>query len=330
VPGQDHKPDEFSIPERDELTNRGEFTRAFGGKTEPAVAPDPSEEETQDTAPRSPGSLTQLIGGKPNKPSPSPTDSPGQPRSAIPNPPPPRPAVSFTSAFDGLNAFTRDPADLGSGDFPSEAGKQPRRDMTPVEPSGSFTRLFGTGEGVLTPSGTEECPHPLMARDPQHPGGRVPGFPQSTLPGYFVEPALPSNPQRTPAAGQGFERLVGQPHSESNPHATVVFNGPSSPQPEPAEPEGESAHTVIKKLSDLRSQKEASSIGNSLAPPWQPPQLTPPAMPQGPAPPSPRFPPATPTLGDKLVSFLPFLLALSMINFLGLLAVLIILFATRR
>jgi hypothetical protein len=37
-----------------------------------------------------------------------------------------------------------------------------------------------------------------------------------------------------------------------------------------------------------------------------------------------------PTLGERLVSFLPFMLALTVINFLGLLAVLIILFATRR
>jgi hypothetical protein len=37
-----------------------------------------------------------------------------------------------------------------------------------------------------------------------------------------------------------------------------------------------------------------------------------------------------PTLGDKLVSFLPFMLALTVINFLGLLAVLIILFAIRK
>jgi len=40
--------------------------------------------------------------------------------------------------------------------------------------------------------------------------------------------------------------------------------------------------------------------------------------------------PVPQTLGDKLVSFLPFMLALTVINFLGLLAVLIILFATRK
>jgi hypothetical protein len=52
-------------------------------------------------------------------------------------------------------------------------------------------------------------------------------------------------------------------------------------------------------------------------------------MPQAPvlAPPALPMPPS---LGEKLVSFLPFMLALTVINFLGLLAVLIIVFATRR
>ena len=65
------------------------------------------------------------------------------------------------------------------------------------------------------------------------------------------------------------------------------------------------------------------------APPWQPPQVPHPTMPQAPAlaPPTLLVPQ---TLGDKLVSFLPFMLALTVINFLGLLAVLIILFATRK
>jgi hypothetical protein len=65
-------------------------------------------------------------------------------------------------------------------------------------------------------------------------------------------------------------------------------------------------------------------------PPWQPPQLTPPTMPQAPALAPPAAPLQPPTLGDKLASFLPFMLALTVINFLGLLAVLIILFATRK
>jgi hypothetical protein len=53
-------------------------------------------------------------------------------------------------------------------------------------------------------------------------------------------------------------------------------------------------------------------------------------MPQAPALAAPALPVRPPTLGDQLVSFLPFMLALTVINFLGLLAVLIILFATRK
>jgi hypothetical protein len=53
-------------------------------------------------------------------------------------------------------------------------------------------------------------------------------------------------------------------------------------------------------------------------------------MPHAPALSAPALPLTPATLGEKLVSFLPFMLALTVINFLGLLAVLIILFATRR
>jgi hypothetical protein len=53
-------------------------------------------------------------------------------------------------------------------------------------------------------------------------------------------------------------------------------------------------------------------------------------MPQAPALAAPSLPLKPPALGDQLVSFLPFMLALTVINFLGLLAVLIILFATRK
>jgi hypothetical protein len=53
-------------------------------------------------------------------------------------------------------------------------------------------------------------------------------------------------------------------------------------------------------------------------------------MPQTPALSAPASPVRPPTLGDQLVSFLPFMLALTVLNFLGLLAVLIILFATRK
>jgi len=133
----------------------------------------------EDGLPPAPGSLTQLLGGKSKTPSPPPTDRLDPPRTAVPNPPDPRSASSFTSAFDGVNAFTRNPADLGETNFPPAAERQPRPDVTPSASPGSFTRLFGSGEGILTPTGDEQRPRPPMARDPRPAGGGLPSFPQA-------------------------------------------------------------------------------------------------------------------------------------------------------
>jgi hypothetical protein len=466
VPPQDHKPDEFgNVAGRDESSQEtGEFTRAFGGKADRTKQGDPSGDDGPTPAP---GSLTQFLGGKSKKPSPPPPDKLDQPPSQAPDPHEPLPASSFTSAFDGVNAFTRDPADLGARNLPPEGSKH-HPDVT--ESPGSFTRLFGSGEGVLTPAGEEERPRPRMVRDPLQ--GGLAGVPQTTaatdrkdpssraseaepgsftdafrsqsvpesperkvqrgsftkefgsassparetelphtnartypspsrpggaLPEYNVEPVLPSNPQRTPTPAGGFERLINPsidslrpepalpndvtlpsmrsaripdrplPEPNYSPRgsaagdgATVIFNPSRQPEAEVTEPRGESAYTVVRKRSDLRSQSAAGigapAVGPGSpaappnppqypqvappappawpptpapAPPWQPPHMTPPPMPHAPALGSPALP-MPPTLGEKLVSFLPFMLALTVINFLGLLAVLIILFATRR
>src|SRR6266404_491774 len=174
VPPQDHKPDEFgNLAGRDQSSpETGEFTRAFGGKANQTKHGDPSGDDGP-----TPGSLTQLLGSKSKKPPLPPADKLDQPQSEVPNPPGPRPASSFTSAFDGVNAFTRDPADLGEYSLPSESSKQ-HPDVT--ESPGSFTRLFGSGEGVLTPAGEEERPRPRMVQDPSH--GGLAGIPQTTSP----------------------------------------------------------------------------------------------------------------------------------------------------
>ena len=466
MPPQDHKPDEFgNRAGRDESQREaGEFTRAFGGRAERTDEDDSTAENTLSPAP---GSLTQLLGGKSKTPPLPPTDKLDQPPSEVPNPPEPRPASQFTSAFDGVNAFTRDPADPGARNLPPESSK-PHPDVT--ESPGSFTRLFGSGEGVLTPAGEEERPRPRMVQDPSH--GGLAGIPQATsapdrkdpssrpseaepgsfteafrsqsapesperkvqrgsftkefgsspssparetqlpytnartypskpggAPEYNVEPVLPSNLQRPPSAAGGFERLINPsmdtlrpdalrpepvfptnatlpsmrspqipdrplpepnysprgPSSEDG--ATVIFNPSRQPEPEVTEPQGKSAHTMVVEGSRLRSLRDAAGTAvppvgagtpaatpNPLqypqmaspawppapapAPPWQP-HMTPPPMPHAPALAAPALP-MPPSLGEKLVSFLPFMLALTVINFLGLLAVLIILFATRR
>ncbi len=447
MPPQDHNPDEFeNVPGDDESRQEaGEFTRAFGGKPDPANQADLSAEDSPTPVP---DSLTQLL-GKSKKPSPTPADRLIHPPSPDPNPPESRPASSFTVAFDGVNAFTRDPAEHGKNEFPLGGGK-PYPIATPSESSGSFTRLFGSGEGVLTPTGDEERPRPGTVRDhkplaPSQPtdvgsGGFTEAFrsqstpeppesktqrgsftkefgappswpapeplPHSTsahpypsrpgaLPTRNVEPALPSTPQRPPAPAGGFTRLIDPLKSEpatpadatlssmrsvrppeypladsnypprgsgSGHNATVVFNPSGSPEPEVSAPQGKSEYTMVVERSKLRPPVGAPGAGGSpygagasaappappqypqLAPPvppawqppvapmppWQPPQMAPPAMPQAPAFGAPAVPLQPPTLGDKLVSFLPFMLALSVVNFLGLLAVLIILFATRK
>jgi len=146
------------------------------------------------------------------------------------------------------------------------------------------------------------------------------------------------------------------PQAAAGRDATIVFNPSRQAEPEIAVSQGKSDYTRVLDSSRFRPQDApaiaAPSSGAPAAPPtpqftspappawapppttpvspWQPPLLTPAGMPQAPAltVPSPPVMPAI--LGDKLVSFLPFMLVLTVINFLGLLAGLIILFATRK
>jgi hypothetical protein len=470
VPDRDHNPDELeNAPSRDEPPKEaGEFTRAFGDKAERAKPEDAPS--AADSPPPAPGSLTQLLGGKSQKPYVPPTDKAAPPPPADPNRPEPRPASSFTTAFDGVNAFTRNPAAAGQDNISPAAGNKPRSEVTPAESPGSFTRLFGSGEGVLTPAGEqdveEERPRPPAAHDPKQPRGGLPGSPPAASapernapsrpaeaePGSFTqafqnapeppaskrergsftdqfgsspswtgreaqppsksalpstprpEPAPPaykdelfppSTPPRPSAPAGGFTRLIDplkpEPTSPSDAtqpsiratrlpeyplpepnyssrgpasghDATIVFNPTRVPEPEEAAPQGKSDYTRVLEGSKFRPQSAVSGIAGapsaaatSAAPPsapqypqyatpaapawtpaaappapWQPPQLNPPAMPQAPALAAPALPQKPVTLGDQLVSFLPFMLALTVINFLGLLAVLIILFATRK
>ncbi len=478
MPPQDHKPDDLDkVPGRGEPPQEaGEFTRTFGGRAEPVKRETDSSPE--DTLSATPGSLTQLLGGKSKQPSPPPPDKLDRPPLAVPNTPESRPADSFTKAFDGDNAFSRDPANLGERATHKESGRQPRPDATPTESPGSFTRLFGSGEGVSTPAGTGERPQPPVARDPrqsrEQSRGGLPSFsqvesapdrnipprppeiepgsfteafrsqsaskppeskiqpgsfteefgsspswtgpepvppsrttrpypsrPGAAVPAHNVEPLLPSNPQRPSAPAGGFTRLIdtlrpdpappsdatsasmrpGRPTeypiadpnyaprgSGSEHGATVVFNPSGQPEPEVAAPRGKSEYTMVVERSRLRPPVEVPGTAGSPSagspygagasaappsppqypqfappaapvwtpppapapPPWQPPPLAAPVMPQAPAFAAPALPVQPSSLGDKLVSFLPFMLVLTVINFLGLLAVLIILFATRK
>jgi hypothetical protein len=385
LPSSDHNPHEFyDVPDGDDLARAaGEFTRAFEAK---ANLRDTSEE--QGAAPTA-GSITQLLGKSEVSSSKAPE---GQDQPPAPVPTSGR-AESFTKAFEGVNAFSRDPAGLSRFDLNS-ADVGPASDATRTGKPGSFTRLFGSGEGILTPSGSDESSRS------QSPGNRESPQRADVQPQNFTElfPALPATPKEhagsvteqfqspvswrapesplpsaSPRASssrqedtpifangakrpspptQGFERLVSQATSAPmpSPGATIVFDRAGSTGSGITESPAESEYTMVRKLSDLRSRVDVSGKSSPIAgetpapaaaapawtpppapalPQWQAPQRpTPPQMPQTPN--SAAAPQIGPSLGDRLVSFLPFILALTVINFLGLLAVLIILFATRK
>ena len=436
MPSQGKNPDEnIRVPE-EPLREASEFTRAFGGKNDKPKLDDPSGGSSP--SPQS-GSLTQLLGGKSQPPEDKLAPSPPLAQPAAP------PANSFTTAFDGVNAFTRDPADLTENSLTNKTSEPPRFDTHPALPS-SFTRLFGSGEGILTPAGPEDAGNrPPRPQTPKPPNVVLPSFSQAhsrtappesgpfteafrsqtpsdpvepnqegrsftdqfepsaswrtppTIPSESPEPYSPKQEASRPPVSQhgplapdgGFTRLIGAykpdtallPPETQSPipsaripqrslgdpdfpahgsvpgrDATVIIN-PSRPEPEFPASAGKSEYTRIMDGSKFRPPVDPygatgspSAAGVSAAPPipvpslqppawpptpatpphWTPPPLTPPAMPLPPALALPALPMKSPTLGDQLVSFLPLILTLSVVNFLGLLVILIVLFATRR
>ena len=446
MPPQDNNPDELETHVPEEPEEDGGFTRAFGGKADTHNLDEPLA--GNDASPQ-PGSLTQLLGGK-SKPSPIPGDSPVPSPAITQNPAAATPAHSFTNAFDGVNAFIRHPAQIGGDRLNTEVVRQPSSDLTPSAAPGSFTRLFGSGEGVLTPTGSEDDKsEPLRRPIAPKPPNVSPSFPQTAAgpsasdPGSFTEafhaqtrpePGEPKSrggsfteefespsswPQeqthspRQPASASthrdephplsnsprpaspigGFTRLIDplnldapfadttkpsisadrppqRPlpdinHTVRGPapahDATIAFN-PSRSEPEFVAPTGKSEYTMVIERSQYRQPSDPYAAGSQAlpsaaapatppvqvqyppvpqapawppvaapAPPtWSPQPLTPPPVPQPPVFGAPGLPQRPPTAGDKLVSFLPLILALTVVNFLGLLAVLIILFATRK
>jgi len=431
----------------------GEFTRAFGG------GGDTTQDDTALSPERSsspPGSLTQILAGANKVPQVPPEKTP-QSGQGVRNSSASPHANSFTTAFDGVNAFTRDLGDLREDPFRTEPRKQPRLDAASSAPSGTFTRIFGAEEGMLAPAHPEGDDFEKPSPRPQAPASRETSFSRGSdlsrsesdgftdafraqnredrteprlKPGSFTEqfppsswpaqePPLPPEPPRAhtpmptdrfrarqdeppsftskqpPAPSRGgFTDLISSPGSEpaplrdatrpispppripqrpipdpsfkppassSPPGATVVFD-PSRSEPEFSPPQGKSEYTMVVEASKVRAASDrlaasgapSASAGSGAppapvqypptpqapawppspamppAPPWTPPQVPAPPMPQPPVVPQPSMPPAPPTIGERLVQFLPLILALSVINFLGLLAMLIIFLATRK
>ena len=434
----------------EEPQEAGEFTRAFGGKDKP----EPGHPSSADSSSSQPSSLTQLLGGKSQSDAPAADKSPQRPPSTA-NPPASPTVDSFTTAFEGVNAFTRNPGGLAEDPFKTGIGKPPRSDLASSASPGSFTRLFGTGEGVLTPSGPEddrdqrspvtpktsdagetsflrapspppppaggfteafrtqpppepleselkggsftqqfESPSSWPAPGPPPPSSPPRGYPPTTADPFRArqeEPPPLGGPQR-PATEGGFTRLVSSYGGDAAPladptrpsipashlpqrplsdasftppgpppsaEATIAFNRRGS-ETEIAGPQGKSEYTMVVEASKVRASSDRLAASPPAAvqypsapqpPAWPPaaavpappawgqppaptawgqPPMAPPPMPQPPAAPQFAIPAKLPTAGDRLVQFLPLILTLSVVNTLGLLAVLIILFATRR
>jgi hypothetical protein len=440
----------------EEPQEAGEFTRAFGSKDKP----EPGHPSSADSSSSQPGSLTQLLRGR-SKPGAPAADQLPQRAPSTANPPVSPTADSFTTAFEGVNAFTRSPGGLREDPFKTEIGKQPRSDFPPSPSPGSFTRLFGTGEGVLTPSGPEDDlgqrppatskpsdagetsflrapsppplpagslteafrtqppPEPLESKlkggsfteqfespsswpapEPPPPHSAPRTYPPTADPfrARQEEPPPLGSPQHPAASEGGFTRLVSSygaeatplpdatrpsprvpqrplsdasftpPGTAASPDATITFN-PRRSETEVAGPQGKSEYTMVVEASKVRASSDRlapsppSATPAAVSPPapvqypsapqppawppspalpappaWgQPPtppawaqQMAPPPLPQPPAAPQFAAPAKLPTASDRLVQFLPLILTLSVVNTLGLLAVLIILFATRR
>lgn len=438
MPPQDKNPDENARASGEPPQEVSDFARAFSGKSDKPKLDD----QAGGNSPSSyPGSLTQLLGGNAQPPS----VAADKPAPSPPLSPPSTPAAnSFTTAFDGVNAFTRDPADLTENSLTNKTSEPPRFDTHPAL-SSSFTRLFGSGEGILTPRGPEDAGNrPPRPQAPKPPNVVLPSFSQAhsrkappesgpfteafrsqtpsdpeepkqghsftdqfepsaswrmppTMPSESPEPYSerqeasrpPVSQHGPPAPDGGFTRLIGAykpdaaplpaetqspipsarvpqrslvdpdfppPGSVPGRDATVIIN-PSRREPEFPASAGKSEYTRILDGSKFRPQVDPygatgspSAAGVSAAPPipvpslqspawsptpsvpphWTPPSVTPPALPQPPALALPALPQKPSTLGDQLISFLPLILTLSVVNFLGLLVVLIVLFATRR
>lgn len=405
----------------------GKFTPAFG---EREVSPSNSSSQ--------PGSLTQALGGS-SKPSQSEEEKPPQVARTFPKSS--ASAESFTSAFKGVNAFTRDLGDPPEDPFKTESGRKPRMNSVSPPSSGTFTRIFGAGEGVLTPAGPgdDSFPKPSLPKAPMvkdtnfsapnsateqrgsfteafhtqpppdpigtnrnggsftdqfgSPSAPEPPTPRYSPPGRQDDISPPGDPERAIPNG-GFTRLVGSydsditplpdvtrrstpvahvsqrpladpnfgsPATSSLPNATIAFN-PRRSETEFTPPQGKSEYTRVVDSSKFRQPRDpygtASAPPPAAAPPlppavvqyplapqtpaWPPapavptpqvsghPQMATPTIPQPPAAPQLGAFPNPPTAGDRLIQFLPLILTLSVVNTLGLLAVLIILFATRK
>ena len=124
--------------------------------------------------------------------------------------------------------------DLGETNFDSQASKHPCPDVTPPQSPGSFTRLFGSGEGVLTPSGTAESSQPPLPREfretvgglprgSQPPSGSVrnrPSIPPANEPSGFTQafppPSVPEPPESKAQPGS-FTKEFGSPPSWRSP-----------------------------------------------------------------------------------------------------------------
>jgi hypothetical protein len=199
---------------REAKDDTGEFTRAFAPKKEDK----PLAQQLANAA--RPGDATQSLAGLPRNLT-GDDRFPEQADSSVPN--------SFTAAFDGVNAFARD---LGSQDdaFKPELRK-PSQSGASSAASGTFTRIFGAGEGVLTPSAPEAddtTPAPFSnALGPENTGFSVRQRPVSDSPGFTGAFGAGTSPElsRSASTRGSFSEQFDSPFLPRESPAPSAFRG---------------------------------------------------------------------------------------------------------
>jgi hypothetical protein len=180
VPSQSDDPKDpsrFGRPEKP--LEEGDFTKAFLQSTKRPESPE-----------QQPGSLTQRLGVLRGT---GLDESELQPSAADSRPAQP---ATFTKAFDGVNAFAHSPVEFAE-DTPAPDHRLPSS-------PGPYTRLFGSGEGVLTPSNAEhdrgEIPKTSVQAGLRERSLREEPVPHSTTGGSFTDGFAAQ--ERDPAAAK--------------------------------------------------------------------------------------------------------------------------------
>jgi hypothetical protein len=242
---------QISMPSRDdnskelnhsdiERRKTGNFTRAFGGKNDLDHVEPPSGSE-----PDSQRSLTQQLGSKIS----SASDTFSQSSDIASKPP--ASGDSFTNAFDGLNAFAPSPLDFRE-EPTSELQKQSRSELNSAAP-GTFTRLFGSRDGFLTPN----------EANPDR-GHEEPPAEQSSIRGAVFRQEPASTPSFGGSSTEAFSPPATSDARSARRSFTEEFNSPGSGLESKPLP---SFDALINGSPRSERQSELPAMGDAMRPP---------------------------------------------------------------